>query len=166
MSEPSVPRGLSRGGLAAGLVLALLCVPGVLAEKGSEKAPAPADQILRQTSAEQIKDILAKEGWAVRVDEDGDVEWKIDGIRAYILIDTSRTAIQFHVAFKDGNATLKKVNEWNKNRRFSRDYLDDSGDPHLELDLDFEGGITPARVVDFATTCAVSFRAWTTEVVR
>ncbi len=37
--------------------------------------------------------------------------------------------------------SASKVNEWNREKRFAKAYIDDDGDPFLELDvnLDFEG---------------------------
>jgi hypothetical protein len=106
------------------------------------------------------------EGYATSKDDDGDIVWKIDGMKSFMLISNDGESMQFHAAFGDGNATLKKVNDWNKKRRFSRSYLDDSGDPHLELDLDLAGGVTKSRIVDFLKTCTTSFRAWSSEVVK
>ncbi|MCK4712312.1 MAG: YbjN domain-containing protein [Marinosulfonomonas sp.] len=40
----------------------------------------------------------------------------------------------------DGMSALK-INEWNREKRFAKAYIDDEGDPFLEMDvnLDFEG---------------------------
>jgi len=52
-------------------------------------------------------------------------------------------SIQFHAGFKgDDSTSLKQINEWNRTKRFGRAYLDSEGDPHIEYDLDFEGGVS------------------------
>jgi len=41
----------------------------------------------------------------------------------------------------DTGITASKVNEWNRNKRFGKAYIDDEGDPYLEMDvnMDFDG---------------------------
>jgi len=41
----------------------------------------------------------------------------------------------------DTGITASKVNEWNRNKRFGKAYIDDDGDPYLEMDvnMDFDG---------------------------
>ncbi|MDR2613286.1 MAG: YbjN domain-containing protein [Deltaproteobacteria bacterium] len=50
-------------------------------------------------------------------------------------------------------AGLTAASERNKSFRLSRVYLDQSGDPALELDLDMEGGVSEARIRDFIKAC-------------
>jgi hypothetical protein len=42
--------------------------------------------------------------------------------------------------------SLDKVNQWNKEKRFSRAYLDGDGDANVEWDIDLEGGVTMGAV--------------------
>ncbi|MFN3199964.1 MAG: YbjN domain-containing protein [Bradymonadia bacterium] len=58
-------------------------------------------------------------------------------------------------AFK-ARPTLQRTNEWNQRRRFSRAYLDPSGDAVLEADLDLEGGVTQEGVQEFFNTFFLS----------
>lgn len=100
-------------------------------------------------------------------DKNGTLIWKINGFKTRLIIpDGEASNIQFHTAFNDGSATPEKVNAWNRTKRYSRTYLDDDGDPHLELDLDLEGGVTRERIVNFLLTCRVSMEAWCEEVVK
>lgn len=52
------------------------------------------------------------------------------------------TSIEFSAVFET-NAPMKyaEVNDWNRQNRFARAYLDDDGNPNIEFDvnLDFEG---------------------------
>jgi len=146
--------------MATALVIGLFCMtaPALQAQTSG--------RLITKTTAAQIKAIMEKEGYAVTIDSDGDIVWKIDGLRTLMFIAKDQESLQFHAAFGDGSATLKKVNTWNKSKRYSRSYLDDEGDPHLELDLDLVGGVTEARVVDFLTTCRVSYLTWCKEVVK
>lgn len=56
--------------------------------------------------------------------------------------DTNCQSIQFSAGFDLENPmSMQMVNEWNRGRRFGKVYLDDEGDPYIEMDInvDFEG---------------------------
>ncbi len=127
---------------------------------------AGAQPILERIEARELKAIMDGEGYATEIDEDGDILWRVDGLRAYILISESRMQLLFRLAFSGTEATLPKVNEWNRTRSLSRSFLDEDGDPVLELDLDLEGGVTRARVVDYLKTCRLTIGEWVRAVVR
>ena len=60
------------------------------------------------------------------------------------------TTIQFQAAWamKD-KPTLASINEWNRNKRFARAYLDGAGDPTIAMDVDLDqGGMSPALFRD------------------
>lgn len=122
--------------------------------------------VLERVTLREIAEVMKREGYAVAIRDESFVEWKIDGRRTSVFISDDGQSIQFHVAFDDTGATLEKVNDWNRSKRYSRSYLDDDGDPHLELDLDYSGGITEKRVIEFLATCRLSFERWLTEVVE
>jgi len=143
--------------LALLLLSTLMCIPA---------ARAAQDTVLTTINVEQLKTIVKDEGYAVSIDDDGDILWKIEGYRTYLVISDEGQYVQFQSSFEDSDATIEGVNEWNKTKRYSRTYLDDDQDPILELDLDLEGGVAPARIVSFLKTCRSSFTAWVTEVVN
>ena len=126
---------------------------------------APA-QILENITPAQLDAIFKEEGYSYTVDPEGDIRWKIEGVKSYVLIIKKGTALQFGVLFKDSKATLAKVNQWNMTKNFSRSYLNKDGDPVLEADLAFGGGINKARVVDFLGSCKRSLSLWQKEVLE
>jgi hypothetical protein len=126
-----------------------------------------AEQVISSLTAGELRKIMESEGYTTVVDEsrDNKVVWKVEGFRGTIFLDDS--SLQFFAVFKATEETsLGKVNQWNRSKRYSRSYLDKDGDPVLELDLDLDGGVTRARIVDFLQTCAASFAVWRTEVLR
>jgi hypothetical protein len=125
---------------------------------------APA-QILESITPAQLEAIFKEEGYSYTVDPEGDIRWKIEGTKTQVLITWQGTALTFGVVFKGSKATLEKVNKWNRTKSFSRSYMDEEGDPVLEVDLAFRGGITKARIVDFLGTCKSSLAAWHKEVL-
>jgi hypothetical protein len=48
--------------------------------------------------------------------------------------------------------SLAAVNAWNRERRFARAFLDDEQDPHLQMDVDLDGGVTRAHLVETLST--------------
>jgi len=131
-----------------------------------EVRAAAIEDIIDTVSIDDLAELMEGEGYAVEVNNENFVQWKVDGYRCQVFVADDSQAVQFHVSFSDGNATLKKVNLWNATKRFSRTYLDEDGDPHLELDLDLAGGVTRERIVDYLRTCKVSLSTWCDEVVN
>lgn len=165
---PVLPSAVS-GTVPAGMrcLHALTAAAALLAGSliGADAAETTVDVITDITPAD-IKTLMESEGYSVTLDKKGVVTWKIEGFRTHLFTAEDGGSIQFHASFSDGNATLKKVNEWNRNKRFSRTYLDEDGDPHLELDLDLEGGVTIQRVLEFLKSSRWSFEAWCRDVVE
>jgi len=122
--------------------------------------------VMEHVTVRDIAQTMKQEGYAVTIRDPGFVEWKIEGKKAQIFVADDGQSVQFHSVFTGSRASLAKVNEWNRTKKYSRSYLDEEGDSHLELDLDYGGGITEARVVDFLITCRLSFVRWVEEVVE
>lgn len=53
--------------------------------------------------------------------------------------------VQFYTGFADMVVPLEKINEWNRDHRFARAFLDDESDPVLEMDLNLDAGGVPAE---------------------
>ena len=125
-----------------------------------------AQEVLTQISPPALQKIFKDEGYSFELDGDGDIIWKIEGVRALVIRSENGNQIAFRMSFKNENTTLAKINAWNKSKRFSRTYLDDDGDPVLQLDLELDGGITKERIVDYLKTCRISMAAWAKEVLQ
>ena len=54
----------------------------------------------------------------------------------------------------DDDVLLSMINDWNKGSRFGRAYVDDSGDPVIELDLLMAGGVTAETIRQYITVFA------------
>ena len=69
--------------------------------------------------------------------------------------------IQTHSGYSMSNKpTLELINEWNSTKIFSRAYLDEDRDPHLEADLDLDGGVTRNALKEFFRTYRVSVKSF------
>lgn len=133
--------------------------------------PARAESgVIDTLSMESVTEALKGDGYAAETEpgengKESTVLWKLNGSKCHIMPYDDGHSIQFYVCFSGTSATLEKVNDWNRNKRFSRSYLDDEGDPCLELDLDLAGGITKDRLLDYFKTCSVSFEQWHKDVL-
>jgi tetratricopeptide (TPR) repeat protein len=131
-----------------------------------EEETKTPNAVLERVSLRELAQAMKREGYAVTIREERFIEWNIDGLKSQLFLTKDGSAIQFHAAFDDNSAKLAIVNDWNRTKRYSRSYLDDDGDPHLELDLAFDGGICQERVLDFLQTCRLSLSVWVKEVIR
>ena len=95
------------------------------------------------------------------------IPWIIDDQTTLVNVADNGTRIEFYVYLETKHQNiLERVNEWNKNRFYSRSHVDDDGDPVLELELDLAGGVTEARIEDFFKTCLRSYRDWRSVAVN
>lgn len=152
---------------AASRLLVALAMMGCVSFACTPAIAQDADQqVLGSISGQDLQKILQSEGYLnVVVDADGDLNFKIEGTKVQIFVAENQQSIQFHSAWAGTNATLRSVNEWNKTKKYSKAYLDDDADPHLELDLDLAGGVTVARIKDFVATCKLSLGLFEREVL-
>ena len=68
---------------------------------------------------------------------------------------TNCKTVQYYLGFSDAkDASLEKLNAWNRDHRFARAYRDNEGDPVLEMDLDLDfNGLPRENIVE-------SLRTW------
>lgn len=73
------------------------------------------------------------------------------------------TTVQFYAGFKAEGSPATRMNEWNRTKRFARGYIDNEGDPVVEMDLDLDvGGMSTALFqanVDTWVSLLDSFRS-------
>lgn len=76
------------------------------------------------------------------------INGRVDGIayQVYFKTCTDNAAcedLNFYAGFSDTRPTLEVINSWNRDKRFSRAYLDEVDDAAVEMDLDLVKGVTP-----------------------
>ena len=137
------------------------------------EAPATGSndkRVLTTITGRELNDILDTAGYAGgRIDDQGDILVDIENRSVYFLIAPNRESIQAKVAWRTNDATrpsAEKINSWNRLRKYSKAYFDSNRDPYLALDLDLAGGVTVARIKDFARTVHVSVSTFASEVLR
>ena len=134
--------------------------------------PAKADdaQVVTTITGTRLNDILESAGFkGGTVDDDGGVLIRIASKPVYFTVGEDQESIQAHTAWmtdETSRPSADKMNDWNRTKRYSKVYFDSDRDPVLQLDLDLAGGVTVARIKDFAVTTQVSITKFTEEVLK
>lgn len=126
--------------------------------------PAHAGRILSQdharvvshASADVILEIAQGLGSAeLATDSAGDpkISGVIDGTRYGIVFygcenGANCTHIQLFAGWSDAGLTLNDVNRWNRESKFGDAYLDDDGDPWIEMAVNLAHGVTRRNLED------------------
>lgn len=149
----------------SGVVACLVLVPAIaVAEAGTDtpvvvkpKADVGVESTtISKMTIDDLFNLLAKEGLVPERRSDTAVRVKMEMITVLFLLEEDQLSLQAFAGFRSEKANLTKVNEWNRNKRYSRAYIDGDGDPVIELDLDLRGGVTPAGFVNFLNTVRLS----------
>lgn len=115
-------------------------------------ATASSETITRLTG-EQLLAILGDLGYTGgEIDEDGDVVVRMSGYRVLLLLGSYKgESLMARFAAAGTAADCAWANDWNREMRLARVYLDAEGDPVLEAEIAFEGGIERANLAHFLT---------------
>ena len=125
-------------GIASGLAASVLFCTASVAEVTAKNAYT-------------ILEAVHEYGYTATMEKDNDGDPKIVG-----RVSSTKFNVYFYgckentncksLIFKAGynlsdGLPASKINEWNRNKRFSRAYIDEEGDPFLEMDvnLDYDG---------------------------
>lgn len=118
-----------------------------------------AQEVVSEVSTEQLQKMLESLGYDVEQPKEDVLQFAIEGHTA--LMFNKKTNIQFYSFFKkQKKMDLKKVNEWNATKRFSRAYLDQDGDAVIEWDVDLDGGTTVGALKESVRTYRIGIMAF------
>ena len=81
----------------------------------------------------------------------------LEGYR--VVLFNMGVSLQLYAGFED-QVDLATINEWNRNVRYSRAYVDDDGTAVIESDLDLDSGVTMDGIVEYIDTFRVSVQAF------
>lgn len=109
--------------------------------------PALAQNIT--ADPDSIASVIRDKGFQVQVstDDDGDPMIRADGkgykFTVFFYGCTAShdcTTLGLYSGWTGSSADVNKVNEWNRENRFGRAYIDKEGDPVIEMDIDLDDG--------------------------
>lgn len=115
----------------------------------SAHAAAASDMIDATDPAEILN--IARGFGSANLDKDGAgdprITGRIDGYGYTVLFygcvnGANCTNLTFNAGWDLESFDLSKVNDWNRERRYGRAYLDDEGDPIVEMDVNVEFGVS------------------------
>ena len=124
-------------------------------------APASA-QIRERITATQLITLLKEKGLDGTANEKGNVIVQMTGSKVVFFVQGH--TMQAYFGLSGTGATLTKVNEWNKTKRFGRAYIDSDGDPCIELDYDLEGGVSDDSIKVWFDTVKLIVKSFRTHV--
>ena len=116
--------------------------------------PLQAQTMLTGADTAAILDIAQTFGQADLVKQsngDPQITGKMDGVTYQIYFQNCTKNrkcedINFYLGFLDIKPSLEDINDWNKNKRFGRAYLDNDEDACVEMDVDLVQGVSPEYI--------------------
>ncbi|RZI55358.1 MAG: YbjN domain-containing protein [Zymomonas sp.] len=127
---------------------------------GTIVALPAAAQMVRAQDPQSVLAAMKAGGYSdatLGKDGEGDpkISAKIDGTTFHVYFynctgNKACATVQFHAGYDlKKPIKLERINEWNRTHRFGRAYVDDEGDPILQMDLDLDdGGVSRLLFID------------------
>jgi len=141
---------------------------GILAAAmvGLGSVAAAAEDMQKQYTDEELIEILKDAGYrAVEKLEDRVIAIEVGGL-TYTMYVYDDDDLQLYFGLTGYVISKDTINEWNKNKRLSRAYIDDENDPVVESDLLANAGYSPEQLVEFVNVfdiVARDFRQFVTD---
>jgi hypothetical protein len=119
----------------------------------SSPLSAQSSGLISASNIEAILDVAKKYGLAeMQTTQRGDpkIVGRLDETRYAIYFEGCKEArdcknIQFYAGWSlgaDKKVSSDRINEWNRTKRWGKAYLDQSGDPAIEMDVNLFGSVT------------------------
>ncbi|MCU0625118.1 MAG: YbjN domain-containing protein [Gemmatimonadaceae bacterium] len=143
-----------------------VAVAGLLLVASATAAASLAAQgVVSRLTRDQLADYVKGEGFGtIEVQDSVTLTTRMEGWKVALTITSGGESVYAYFGRTGTRATLRAVNDWNRDIRYSRAYIDEDGDPVLELDLDLAGGVMPERIRDFLRTVRQSVSRFAAEV--
>jgi len=110
------------------------------------------DELRKARKDAELIEILQDDGYrAVEMIEDRVIRIKIDG-HTYVLYIYDDDDLQLYFGLTGYDVNAEHMNEWNRDHRLSRAYIDKVNDPVLEADLLANAGYTNEQFLEWVST--------------
>lgn len=139
-----------------------MCVAVTFLSQPANAQNASQASVINNASSKLIESLL--DTLSIRYKEVGNGAYGFT-VKGYkVILFNKGDDIQLYAAFSGKRVTLNRINEWNREKRFSRAYLDKEGDAVIEADLDFEGGVTGETLLRFIAMFVQSVESFSTHI--
>jgi len=134
----------------------VLCFVLALTGLSSAAVGVPVYYAAEVALVQQVLDEMELD-YVVTLDEAADPVWTFTHSGILITMVTydettagSYVALLFYAGWAAGSEiSLSAINDWNRRSRFGRAYVDETGDPAIELDLLLLGGVTAQTIREY-----------------
>ena len=134
---------------AAALLVASAATPLEAQKKGqltsgtsTPTTSARSGDLITSITVGDLRSLLSDMGYQPQSLEGRDNAWAVQMAGRPVLVTVGGDGKNLLMWSYVQGGSLNKVNEWNKQKRFSRAYLDGDGDANVEWDIDLEGGVS------------------------
>jgi hypothetical protein len=150
--------------LAACVLLSPFTARDAIAAASEHTAP-PERRIYEKISSLQMKAILGRAGYEkIEIDGDDDISITMHDYKVWVFVKGNEYRnIQLRFAIR-GNASLELINKWNRDRSYTKAYLNKDENPVLEMDIELTGGVTEERIKLGIATFSVGLEAFLKEL--
>ncbi len=135
------------------IAFVLIALPALFADMPDANADTDAKYVYTNITGPELQRLIQKWGYRAELDTDSTGDPKINSAVAganfsiYFYGCDDQTpkrcdSISFSAAFDlDNGLTAGYINEWNRTKRFGNAWIDDEGDPFLNMQVNIDGGI-------------------------
>ncbi|MEZ5774179.1 MAG: YbjN domain-containing protein [Hyphomicrobiaceae bacterium] len=119
--------------------------------------------MISRISARDVENLLREMNIEFKEVDTDVYQLQLSGLK--VLFFNKGEDVQLYAGFTlDQKPTLTRINEWNRDKRFSRAYIDKEGDPVIEADLDAAGGVTRLGLRKFIELFQFSMEQFTKHI--
>lgn len=125
-------------------------------------------RVVQTLTSAQMKSLLHDQGFPdVEVDSDDDLIVRMQGLTVIVFVrGNNYSNIKYVFSLSGASATMRDLNDWNSTRNFTKTYLNNDGDPALEMDVNLRGGVTIERIKNSIRTYDFSLATFLREVIK
>lgn len=130
---------------AATLALVALCLGAATA---SAQNGSRSDRVLTSITPQEVERLLGDAGYDFErlSSETPAYRIEVNGKPVTVFLEASGASLQFRAFVRDAGVTARQAIAWNRDKRFSKAYVNGEGDLNVEYDLLLAGGVTWATV--------------------
>lgn len=135
--------------------------------------PARAQSLVKASEIDTIVELARGFGSAsIETGETRFIKGRIEGtLYAIAFHDCDQDgadckSLQFYASWEDVPVAPEAINGWNRDKRFTKAYLDAENDPVLEMDVNLRNGVPRANLEDTIDWWRISLETFKSDVLK